>query len=124
MPVSSPELDKELQTKLKKYAIDLTNAVQQTHVDGNVEIVGYLRNGLGAKIEITNLEQIENDDIDFWQNLAHDSGAQRVNFVADFGAGKITFDVEYKRPFQPSKYCEWLIYPLVLTILTASLKLV
>ncbi len=124
MPVSSPELNKGLQIKLKKYAIDLTNAVQQTHVDGNVEIVGYLRNGLGAKIEITNLEQIENDDIDFWQNLAYDSGAQRVNFVADFGAGKITFDVEYKRPFQPSKYCEWLIYPLVLTILTASLKLV
>lgn len=123
MPVSSPELNKGLQTKLKKYAIDLTNAVQQTHVDGHVEIVGYLRNGLGAKIEITNLEQIENEDIDFWQNLAYDSGAQRVNFVADFGAGKITFDVEYKRPFQPSKYCEWLIYPLVLTILTASLKL-
>ena len=124
MPVSPPEININIQNKLKKYIIDLKNAVNQTHVDGSVEIVGYLRNGLGAKIEITNLEQIENEDINFWQNLAYDTGAQHVNFIADFGAGKITFNVEYKRPFTPTKYCEWLIYPLVLSILTVTLKLV
>lgn len=124
MPVSQPELNKEIQLKLKKYTLDLANAVQDTHVDGNVEIVGYLRNGLGAKIEIRNLEEIQNDDIEYWQQLAYDSGSNRVNYIADFSAGKITFDVEYKRPFKPTKYCEWLIYPLILTILTAVLKIV
>ena len=124
MPVSQPELDKSIQDKLKKYTIDLTNIVSESHVDGIGEIVGYLRNGLGAKIEVSNLEEIQNDDIEYWQRLAYDNGAQCVNYVADFGAGKITLDIEYKRPFQPSKYCEWLIYPLILTILTASLKLV
>lgn len=124
MPVSQPELNKTIHDKLKKYTVDLSNIVQETHVDGNVQIVGYLRNGLGAKIEISNLEEIQNDDIECWQRLAYDSGSNRVNYVADFSAGKITFDVEYKRAFEPTKYCEWLIYPLILTILTASLKLV
>ena len=69
-----------------------------------------------------NLEEIQNHDIDEWSGIARDTGAINVNYVADFSAGKITFDIEYKRPFSYTKYCEWLIYPIALSILTASLK--
>ena len=123
MPISPPEVShKTIQNNMSKCLHFLSAAVSENHVDGQVQIVGYLRNGLGAKIEITNLEEIQNHDIDEWSGIARDTGAINVNYVADFSAGKITFDIEYKRPLSYTKYCEWLIYPIALSILTASLK--
>ena len=42
MPVSQPELDKSIQDKLKKYTIDLTNIVSESHVqEGTIVQVQY-----------------------------------------------------------------------------------
>ena len=124
MPVSQPDLPKDIQIRLGKYTELLKSSVAENHVDGTVTLAGFLRNNSGAKLIISNLEELNGDEIDFWKQAAYESGARYVNYTADFGAGKIVFDVEYKSQYTHCEYCEWLIYPIIVTILTLSLKIV
>ena len=121
MPVSSPELDPYVRSKMQALLANLQRQVSMYHVDGKVHMQGILRNGLGAKILIHNLEESCEDEIECWKLTAQQSGAVRADFIANFQRGDIVFDVEYKRPKTPCKYTEWLKYPVILTILTMAL---
>ena len=124
MPVSQPELDSSIRNKMQALLANLQGQVSRYHVDGMVNMQGVLRNGLGAKILISNLEESSEDEIECWKLTAQQSGAVRADFVANFGNGEIVFDVEYKRPQNPCNYIEWLKYPILLTILTMGLSLI
>lgn len=121
MPISIPSTHKQIKQQLSKFITVLSTDVADQFVDGTVSISGYLRNGYGARVEITNLEEIDSFKVIEWQQMAYDSGAKSIDFIADFGNGKITFDVEYKRPYISTNYKEWIVYPSLATILIAML---
>ena len=123
MTDTQPHLPSKIQRELQQTITDIQNHVQQYHVDGSVKCIGFLRSGNGAKIRVENLEELSDDDIQGWKLIATDCGAINVNYVADFSNGNITLDIEYKRPSEPTQYCEWLKYPLILVALAMSLKL-
>tara|TARA_Y100000389_G_C17027007_1_gene301568 strand:- start:89 stop:457 length:369 start_codon:yes stop_codon:yes gene_type:complete len=120
MPVSVPSLPKDIETKINSYVETLRKEVQNNHVDGSVNISGFSRNGLGARIVIQNLEELSGCEIDYWIELAE--GAENVDYAADFSSGRITFDIEYKRDTSCGISCEWIAYPTILSILIAMLQ--
>jgi hypothetical protein len=123
MPVSEPRLEPIIESKVHACMRQLQKDVSGYHVDGSVQLVGILRSGLGAKILISNLESTREEEIQIWQQVAFDTGAVKAEFVADFNNGQIHLDIEYKRPLASNNYCEWLMYPTLLMVLTLSLKL-
>ena len=123
MTDTHPTLPALIQNNLSEALKKITEHVKTFHVDGDVACAGYLRNGKGAKILISNLEEIGEDDIHTWIHHCKVSGAIQVNYTADFGSGTITLDVEDKRPATPINYCEWLKYPLILAALAATLQI-
>ena len=116
-----PCLNPEITKKIVQTQKDLISQVNENHVDGVVEIVGYLRNGKGAKIRISNLEYIDEDDLHFWIFCCEKNNSKSVNYVANFGDGNITLDVEYKSN-NGIQYCEWLKFPLILASLSIALQ--
>lgn len=123
MTDTHPTLPALIQNKLSDAMKLITEHVKTFHVDGEVSCAGYLRNGKGAKILISNLEEMHDDDIQTWIHHCKVSGAIGVNYTADFGTGTITLDVEYKKPSTPINYCEWLKYPLILAALATALQI-
>lgn len=120
MPVSTPSLPKEIEEKVNTFVHILRKQVQEDHIDGVVNIGGYGRNGLGAQIIIENIEELTSDEIEFWKSLAQKDAS--ISYIADLGSGKIVFDIEYKRSQCFGKCSEWLIYPIVLSVLTMLLQ--
>tara|TARA_E500000331_G_C17248981_1_gene710287 strand:+ start:1221 stop:1592 length:372 start_codon:yes stop_codon:yes gene_type:complete len=116
-----PHLSQNITKKIVQTQLDLVTQVNETHVDGAVEIVGYLRNGKGAKIRISNLECIEDNDVEDWIYCCEKNDSLHVNYTANFGDGNITLDVEYKSD-NAIQYCEWLKYPLILASLSIALQ--
>jgi hypothetical protein len=123
MPISEPRLVSTIDEKVHTFMNTLQNEVSKYHIDGHVMLLGILRNGLGAKIEINNIERIDETELCIWQDMARRSGAVRADFEANFDNGQIILDVEYKRPSLSFQYCEWLIYPIILVSLMMCLKL-
>ncbi len=117
MPVSHPALHAEVQDKVWKLVKDLQSQVSSYHVDGKVSVAGLLRNGLGAKILISNLDNTQEAEIKCWQLAALSTGAVVAKYETNFQAGEIMFDVEYKRPAASCNYLEWLKYPTAMAIL-------
>lgn len=122
MPISEPRLVSTIDEKVHTFMRTLQKEVSAYHIDGQVMLLGILRNGLGAKIEISNVERIDEAELGIWQDMARRSGAVRADFEANFDNGLIILDVEYKRPSFSYKYCEWLIYPIILGSLIMCLK--
>ena len=122
MPISEPRLVPTINEKVHTFMRTLQKEVSAYHIDGQVMLLGILRNGLGAKIEISNVEKIDEAELCIWQDMARSSGAVRADFEANFDNGLIILDVEYKRPSFSYKYCEWLIYPIILGSLIMCLK--
>ena len=123
MTDTHPTLPALIQNKLSDAMKLITEHVKTFHVDGEVGCAGYLRNGKGAKILISNLEEMHDEDIQTWIHHCRTGGAINVNYTADFGTGTITLDVEYKKPSLPTNYCEWLKYPLILAALATALQI-
>lgn len=116
-----PCLSQDITKKIVQTQKDLVTRVNDNHVDGIVEIVGYLRNGKGAKIRISNLEYIEDSDVQDWIFCCKKNDSLNVNYTANFGDGNITLDVEYKSD-NAIQYCEWLKFPLILASLSIALQ--
>ena len=116
-----PHLSQDITKKIVQTQQDLVTQVNENHVDGIVEIVGYLRNGKGAKIRISNLEYIEDSDVQDWIFCCKKNDSLQVNYTANFGDGNITLDVEYKSD-NTIQYCEWLKFPLILASLSIALQ--
>lgn len=116
-----PCLSQDITKKIVQTQKDLVTHVNDNHVDGIVEIVGYLRNGKGAKIRISNLEYIEDSDVQDWIFCCKKNDSLHVNYTANFGDGNITLDVEYKSD-NGIQYCEWLKFPLILASLSIALQ--
>ena len=123
MTDTQPHLPAKIQRELQQTIANIQTHIHLYHVDGNVKCIGYLRSGIGAKIRVENLEEMADDDIQCWKQIAYDSGAVDIGYIADFSNGNVTLDIEYKRPSIPIQYCEWLKYPLILAALAATLKL-
>mgnify|MGYP005744297891 CR=1 FL=1 len=123
MTDTTPHLPTKIQQELQKTITDIQTHVSHNHIDGIVKCIGFLRSGNGAKIRIENLEEMGDDDIECWKNIANMCGATNINYTADFANGNVSIDIEYKRPSEPIQYCEWLKYPLILAALAMSLKL-
>lgn len=117
-----PCLSQYITKKIVQTQKDLIIIVNENHVDGTVDIVGYLRNGKGAKIRISNLEYIEDDDLNNWIKCCEKNDSKQVNYTANFGDGNITLDVEYKSDNSTKQYCEWLKFPLIIASLSIALQ--
>ena len=87
MTDTHPTLPALIQNNLSDAMNKLTDHVKTFHVDGEVTCAGYLRNGKGAKILISNLEEMCDEDIQTWIHHCRSSGAINVNYTADFGSG-------------------------------------
>ena len=122
MSSTTPTLPLEIQKKLNTALQNIAAHVDENHIDGVVNLSGYLNSMLGAKVQISNLEQFGMNDIDDWLAMCYKSGACDTSYTADLSTGRVTIDVEYKRPSSPIKYCEWLKYPLILVSLGAILQ--
>jgi len=122
MTTTTPQLHGSIGNKISGLVSRLKLDVEQNHVDGNVYIAGYLASGVGARISITNLEQVGSEDISNWILLAKQSGSVSQNYTADLNTGTVTFDVEYIRESEPINYCEWLKYPVIMTALMMALS--
>ena len=84
MPISEPRLVPTINEKVHTFMRALQKEVSAYHCDGQVILLGILRNGLGAKIEISNIERIDETELCIWQDMARSSGAIRADFEANF----------------------------------------
>ena len=122
MTTTTPQLEGSIGNNITELLNALKSDVSENHIDGTVLIAGYLGNGLGARICISNLETVTDNDISNWIFLAKRSGSVSQNYTADLGTGTVTFDVEYIRPTEPTNYLEWLKYPAIMTALMMALN--
>tara|TARA_B100000214_G_scaffold318312_1_gene252588 strand:- start:1028 stop:1402 length:375 start_codon:yes stop_codon:yes gene_type:complete len=122
MATTTPQLEGSIGNNINDLLLHLKKDVTDNHIDGSVNIAGYLSDGLGARIQLSNLEEVTDNDINNWIFLAKKSGSINENYTADLSTGTVTFDVEYKRPTEPTNYLEWLKYPAIMTLLTIALK--
>ena len=122
MTDTRPQLHKKIYEKINKVVQNIKSNVEENHVDGEIQLLGYLRNGNGAKIQVSGLEYLDAEDIESWIDTCNSTGASHVNYIANFGDGNVTLDVEYKRPSNTNQYCEWLKYPIILASLSLILQ--
>ena len=120
MSIHSPHLDTDILQKVNNFIVDLKTFHNQYN-DVTIAIKGYLKTGYGVKIIMENMDELDQDDIDYWSKLAKKHGIETLNHIINMSTGKVELTVEYKRPSTPSINIECLMLMILLTCLTQIL---
>ena len=120
MSIHSPHLDNVILKKVNDFVTELKTFHNQYN-DVSITVKGYLKSGHGVKIVMENMEELDQDDIDYWSKLANKHDIETLSHIINMSTGKVELTVEYKRPSKPSINIECLMLMIILTSLTQIL---
>ena len=120
MSIHSPHLNSNILQKVNEFVKDLKTFHNQYN-DVTIAIKGYLKNGYGVKIVMENVEELDQDDIDYWEKLEKKHDIETLNHIINMSTGKVHLTVEYKRPSKHIINIECITVLILLMCLTQIL---
>lgn len=120
MNISSPQLSVHIKQSLSNIVEALyKSALADRNADLHVEMVGVLSYTQGAKLRLSYVDNIDDQDMCEWTYIAEQYGAKRVDATIQTGSAQIELNIEYKG-VQPPKTKLWIFRTVLLAIATVS----
>jgi hypothetical protein len=119
MNISSPYLPGHIKKSLSSIINALyDSALADRNADLQIDILGVLSYTIGAKLRLSYVDSINDQDICEWNYIARQYGAINVTSQVDTGKGQIQLNIEYKSAADYSTNKTLWIFRLVLTAIT------
>ena len=98
--MSTPEIDPKIGRMIDVVITNILSYCDDLDVEGvNARVVGYLPSKRGAKIVFENVYDISTRDIDHWQTICKESGANMYEVRVDTQSGRVYLILDYiKQP--------------------------
>jgi len=119
MNISSPYLPGHIKKSLASIINALyDSALADRNADLQIDILGVLSYTIGAKLRLSYVDNINDQDICEWNYIARQYGAVHVTSEVNTNQGQIQLNIEYKSAADHSTNKTLWIFRLVLTAIT------
>tara|TARA_B110000971_G_C20037962_1_gene515584 strand:+ start:1513 stop:1944 length:432 start_codon:yes stop_codon:yes gene_type:complete len=97
MNVSTPRLPALIKQSLNDIVDDLYESdLAERCPDLSIDVIGVLNYTLGAKLRLSYVDGVRDEDMDAWRHISYRHGAVRVRSRVITGTATVELNIEYK----------------------------
>ena len=97
MNISSPNLPGHIKKSLSNIIEELNQSgLADRNADLEIDVLGVLSYTIGAKLRLSYIDDINDQDICEWNHIARQNGAVNVTSRVNTNKGQIQLNIEYK----------------------------